>query len=50
VLHETFWYERYGHCNFTSDEALAAFFEMLSLAGDFAQARTVNEYRSARNR
>jgi len=50
VLHETFWYERYGHCNFTSDEALAAFFEMLSLAGDFAQARTVNEYRSARHR
>jgi pimeloyl-ACP methyl ester carboxylesterase len=50
VLHESFWYERYGHCNFTSDEALAAFFEMLLLAGDIEQARIVNEYRSQRIR
>jgi pimeloyl-ACP methyl ester carboxylesterase len=50
VRHEMFWYERYGHCNFTSDEALAAFFEMLTLAGDIQQAWIVNEYRSTRIR
>jgi len=48
--HELFAYKRYGHCNFTSDEALGAFFEMLKLAGDFEQAQHVNEYRARRNR
>jgi pimeloyl-ACP methyl ester carboxylesterase len=47
VLHELFWYERYGHCNFTSDEALAAFFEMLDLAGDTDAAKAVSDYRRA---
>jgi pimeloyl-ACP methyl ester carboxylesterase len=47
ILHEPFWYERYGHCNFTSDEALAAFFEMLALAGDVEAAKTVLDYRTA---
>jgi pimeloyl-ACP methyl ester carboxylesterase len=48
--HELFAYVRYGHCNFTSDEALNAFFEMLTLAGDVDQAQRVNEYRVQRNR
>jgi pimeloyl-ACP methyl ester carboxylesterase len=46
VIHESHAYERYGHCNFTSDEVLAAFFEMLMLEGDVAQARVVDEYRT----
>jgi pimeloyl-ACP methyl ester carboxylesterase len=46
VIHESHMYARYGHCNFTSDEALAAFFEMLVLAGDLAPARVVDEYRA----
>jgi pimeloyl-ACP methyl ester carboxylesterase len=48
VLHKSFYYERYGHCAFTADEALAAFFEMLVLAGDVTQAQAVNDYRMRR--
>jgi pimeloyl-ACP methyl ester carboxylesterase len=44
--HELFAYDRYGHCAFTSDEALGAFFEMLTLAGDVGQAQAVQEYRA----
>ncbi len=35
VNHIDFRFERYGHCNFTADEALLGFSVMLDLAGEF---------------